>query len=68
VFDSEQVVGAMVVKGIAGFGGIENDLKSGSFCRTLSVGSWGMIILVREEDEEKAPEFDCGIAAGGTCG
>jgi hypothetical protein len=34
VFDSEQEPEALVVKGLLDSAGIENDLKSGSFCRT----------------------------------
>ena len=54
VFDSEQESEAMVVKGLLDSAGIENDLKSGSFLQDAFPGLGGMIILVREEDEEKA--------------
>jgi Putative prokaryotic signal transducing protein len=54
VFDSEQESEAMIVKGLLDSAGIENDLKSGTFLQDAFPGLGGMIILVREEDEEKA--------------
>ena len=54
VFDSEQESEALVVKGLLDSAGIENDLKSGSFWQDAFPGLGGMIILVREEDEDKA--------------
>jgi hypothetical protein len=54
VFDSEQESEALVVKGLLDSAGIENDLKSGSFLQDAFPGLGGMIILVREEDEDKA--------------
>ena len=54
VFDSEQESEALVVKGLLDSAGIENDLKSGSFLQDAFPGLGGMIILVREDDEEKA--------------
>ena len=54
VFDSEQESEALVVKGLLDSAGIENDLKSGSFLQDAFPGLGGMIILVREGDEEKA--------------
>jgi hypothetical protein len=54
VFDSEQESEALVVKGLLDSAGIENDLKSGSFLQDAFPGLGGMIILVREEDAEKA--------------
>jgi hypothetical protein len=54
VFDSEQESEALVVKGLLDSAGIENDLKSGSFLQDAFPGLGGMIILVREKDEEKA--------------
>jgi hypothetical protein len=54
VFDSEQESEALVVKGLLDSAGIENDLKSGAFLQDAFPGLGGMIILVREEDEEKA--------------
>ena len=54
VFDSEQESEAMVVKGLLDSAGIENDLKSGSLVQEAFPGLGGMLILVREEDAEKA--------------
>ncbi|MGA8438462.1 MAG: DUF2007 domain-containing protein [Candidatus Sulfotelmatobacter sp.] len=54
VFDSEQETEAMVVKGLLDSAGIDNDLQSASFLQDAFPGLGGMIILVREEDAEKA--------------
>ncbi|MGA7400691.1 MAG: DUF2007 domain-containing protein [Candidatus Sulfotelmatobacter sp.] len=54
VFDSEQESEAMVVKGLLDSAGIDNDLQSASFLQDAFPGLGGMIILVREEDAEKA--------------
>ena len=54
VFDSEQESEALVVKGLLDSAGIESDLKSGSFLQDAFPGLGGMLILVREEDEQKA--------------
>lgn len=54
VFDSEQEPEAMVVKGLLDAAGIENDLASASLLQDAFPGMGGMIILVREEDAEKA--------------
>jgi hypothetical protein len=54
VFDSEQESEAMVVKGLLDSARIENDLTSGSLVQETFPGLGGMIILVREEDAEKA--------------
>ena len=54
VFDSEQEPEAMVVKGLLDSASIENDLKSASLLQDAFPGLGGMIILVREEDAEKA--------------
>ena len=54
VFDSEQESEAMVVKGLLDSAGIESDLKSGSFVQDAFPGLGGMVILVREDDAEKA--------------
>jgi hypothetical protein len=54
VFDSEQESEAMVVKGLLDSEGIENDLASASLLQDAFPGLGGMIILVREEDAEKA--------------
>jgi putative signal transducing protein len=54
VFDSEQESEAMVVKGLLDSATIENDLASASLLQDAFPGMGGMIILVREEDAEKA--------------
>jgi Putative prokaryotic signal transducing protein len=54
VFDSEQESEAMVVKGLLDSAGIESDLASASLLQDAFPGMGGMIILVREEDAEKA--------------
>jgi hypothetical protein len=54
VFDSEAESEALVVKGLLDSAGIENDLKSASFVQEAFPGLGGMVILVREEDEERA--------------
>ena len=54
VFDSEQESEAMVVKGLLDSAGIESDLTSGSLVQEMFPGLGGMIILVREEDAERA--------------
>jgi hypothetical protein len=53
-FDSEDESEAMVVKGLLDSASIDNDLKSASLLQDAFPGMGGMIILVREEDEEKA--------------
>jgi len=54
VFGSEQESEAMVVKGLLDSAGIDNDLQSASLLQDAFPGLGGMIILVREEDAEKA--------------
>jgi hypothetical protein len=54
VFDSEQESEALVVKGLLDSAGIENDLQSASLLQDAFPGLGGMIILVREDDAEKA--------------
>jgi len=54
IFDSEEESEAMVVKGLLDSAGIENDLASASLLQDAFPGLGGMIILVREEDAEKA--------------
>jgi hypothetical protein len=54
VFDSEQESEALVVRGLLEASGIESDLKSGNFLQDAFPGLGGMIILVREEDAERA--------------
>jgi hypothetical protein len=54
VFDSEQESEALVVKGLLHSAGIDSDLKSSSMVQDTFPGLGGMLILVREEDEEAA--------------
>ena len=54
VFDSEEETEALVVKGLLDSAGIENDLASGRLLQEAFPGLGGMIILVREEDAERA--------------
>ncbi len=54
VFDSEEESEALVVKGLLDSARIENDLASASLLQDAFPGLGGMIILVREEDAEKA--------------
>jgi Putative prokaryotic signal transducing protein len=54
VFDTEQESEAMVVKGLLDSAGIENDLASASLLQDAFPGMGGMIILVREEDTQRA--------------
>ena len=54
VFDSEQESEAMVVKGLLDSAGIESDLASASLLQDAFPGLGGMIILVRDEDAERA--------------
>ncbi len=54
VFDSEEESEALVVKGLLDSANIESDLASASLLQDAFPGMGGMIILVREEDAEKA--------------
>jgi hypothetical protein len=54
VFDSEQESEALVVKSLLDSAGIDSDLQSASLLQEAFPGLGGMIILVREEDEQKA--------------
>ncbi len=54
VFDSEEESEALVVKGLLDSANIESDLASASLLQEAFPGLGGMIILVREEDAEKA--------------
>ena len=53
-FDTEQESEALVVKGLLESAGIDSDLTSASLVQDAFPGLGGMIILVREEDAEKA--------------
>jgi len=54
VFDSEVEPEAMVVKGLLDSAGIDSDLTAASMLQDMFPGLGGVIILVREEDAEKA--------------
>jgi hypothetical protein len=54
VFDSEEESEALVVKGLLDSEEIDNDLASASLLQEAFPGLGGMILLVREEDAEKA--------------
>jgi len=54
VFDSEDEPEAMVVKGLLDSAGIDSDLTAAAMVQDMFPGLGGMIILVREEDAEKA--------------
>ena len=57
VFDSEQESEALVVKGLLDSASIDSDLASASLLQDAFPGMGGMIILVREEDAEKARQL-----------
>jgi len=57
VFDSEEESETLVVKGLLDSAGIENDLASASLLQDAFPGMGGMIILVREEDAERARQL-----------
>ncbi|MGO9084098.1 MAG: DUF2007 domain-containing protein [Candidatus Sulfotelmatobacter sp.] len=54
VFDSEDEPEAMVVKGLLDSAGIDSDLTAAAMVQDMFPGLGGMIILVREEDAERA--------------
>jgi hypothetical protein len=54
VFDSEEESESLVVKGLLDSAGIDNDLASAQLLQDAFPGLGGMIILVRQEDAEKA--------------
>ena len=54
VFDSEQESEVMIVKGLLDAAGIDNDMTSADFIQEMFPGLGGMVILVRDEDAEKA--------------
>jgi hypothetical protein len=54
VFDTEQESEAMVVRGLLDSAGIDNDLTSLDAQQDILPGVGGTVILVREEDAEKA--------------
>jgi len=57
VFDSELESEAMVVKGLLESAGIDSDLTAAALVQDMFPGLGGMIILVREEDADKARQL-----------
>lgn len=54
VFDSEDESEALVVKGLLDSAGVDSDLTAAAMVQDMFPGLGGMIILVREEDAQKA--------------
>ena len=54
VFDSEDEPEAMVVKGLLDSAGIDSDLTAAALVQDMFPGLGGTIILVRQEDGERA--------------
>ena len=57
IFDSEDESEALVVKGLLDSAEIDSDLQSASLLQDAFPGLGGMLILVREEDAEKAQQL-----------
>ena len=57
VFDSEDESEALVVKGLLDSASIDSDLQSASLLQDAFPGLGGMLILVREEDAERARQL-----------
>jgi hypothetical protein len=57
VFDSEDEPEAMVVKGLLDSAGIDNDLTAAAMVQDMFPSLGGTIILVREEDAERAHQL-----------
>lgn len=57
VFDSEDESEAMVVKGLLESAGIDSDLTAAAMIQDMFPGLGGMIILVRQEDADKARQL-----------
>ena len=56
VFDSEQETEVLVVKGLLDSAGIESDMTSVEAVQDLFPGVGGTVLLVREEDAERAKQ------------
>jgi hypothetical protein len=54
VFDSEAESECLVVKGLLDSADIDSDLTSAAMVQDMFPGLGGMIILVRQEDEQRA--------------
>jgi hypothetical protein len=57
VFDSEQESEAFVVKGLLDSAGIDSDLTSVDAVQDMFPGVGGMVILVRQEDADRARQL-----------
>jgi hypothetical protein len=57
VFDSELESEAMIVKGLLESAGIDSDLTAGAMVQDMFPGLGGMIILVREQDADRARQL-----------
>jgi hypothetical protein len=57
VFDSEQESEALVVKGLLDSAGIDSDLTSVDAVQDMFPGVGGMVILVRQEDADRARQL-----------
>jgi len=57
IFDSEDESEALVVKGLLDSADIDSDLQSASLLQDAFPGLGGMLILVREEDAERARQL-----------
>jgi len=66
IFDSENESEAIVVKGLLDSEGIENDLQSARLLQDAFPGMGGMLILVREQDAERARELIAESRQGNT--
>jgi hypothetical protein len=64
IFDTEHESEAQVVKGLLDSVGIESDLTSTDAAQETFPGVGGVVILVREQDAEKAREIIDGAQQG----
>jgi len=64
IFDTEHESEAQVVKGLLDSFGIESDLTSTDAAQETFPGVGGVVILVREQDAEKAREIIDGAQQG----
>ena len=57
VFDSEEESEVMIVKGLLDSNDIDNDMTAASLVQDMFPGLGGMIILVRQEDADRARQL-----------
>ena len=57
VFDTELEPEAIIVKGLLDSAGIDNDLTAAAMIQDMFPGLGGTVILVREEDAERARQL-----------